>query len=147
MLQAVKQHADAASVFVATAAVADWRPATVLQKKIKKDASGQTPTLEFVENPDILASLAQSERGRRRALFCVGFAAESHDLVTNAQAKRLRKEVPLLVANIGPDTFGQDDNTLLLIDDAGVRELGRDSKLALARKLIAEIASKLKPKA
>jgi len=147
MLQAVKQHADAASVFVATAAVADWRPATVLQKKIKKDASGQTPTLEFVENPDILASLAQSERGRCRALFCVGFAAESHDLVSNAQAKRLRKEVPLLVANIGPDTFGQDDNTLLLIDDAGVRELGRDSKLALARKLIAEIASKLKPKA
>jgi phosphopantothenoylcysteine decarboxylase/phosphopantothenate--cysteine ligase len=147
MLQAVKRHADAASVFVATAAVADWRPAAVLQKKIKKDVSGQVPTLEFVETPDILASLAQSERGRRGALFCVGFAAESHDLVSNGQAKRLRKEVPLLVANIGPDTFGQDDNALLLIDDAGVRELARDSKLALARKLVSEIASKLKQKA
>jgi phosphopantothenoylcysteine decarboxylase/phosphopantothenate--cysteine ligase len=88
----------------------------------------------------ILATVAQSERGQSGALYCVGFAAESHDLLVNAQAKRLRKGVPLLVGNIGPDTFGQDDNALLLLDESGSRELPRDSKLALARKLIAEIA-------
>jgi phosphopantothenoylcysteine decarboxylase/phosphopantothenate--cysteine ligase len=139
MLAAVTDHAQQASIFVATSAVADWRPASAADRKIKKEASGQPPVLHFVENPDILATLAQSPRGKSRDLFCVGFAAESHDLLANAQAKRLRKGVPLLVGNIGPDTFGQDDNALLLVDESGARELSRDSKLALARKLIAEI--------
>jgi phosphopantothenoylcysteine decarboxylase/phosphopantothenate--cysteine ligase len=140
MMAAVTAHAAQATVFVATSAVADWRPASAAASKIKKDGSGQPPELQFVENPDILATLAQSERGRSRALFCVGFAAESHDLLANAQAKRLRKGVPLLVGNIGPDTFGQDDNALLLVDESGTRELSRDTKLSLARKLVAEIA-------
>lgn len=143
MLAAVTERADQASVFVATSAVADWRPARASTSKIKKDGSGQPPELHFVENPDILATLAQSERGQSRALYCVGFAAESHDLLVNAQAKRARKGVPLLVGNIGPDTFGQDDNALLLVDEAGSRALPRDSKLALARQLIAEIARRL----
>jgi phosphopantothenoylcysteine decarboxylase/phosphopantothenate--cysteine ligase len=112
-------------------------------KKIKKDGSGRTPELRFVENPDILAAMAQSPRGRSRALYCVGFAAESEDLLANAQAKRLRKDVPLLVGNIGPATFGQDDNALLLVDEAGVTELGHDSKLSLARKLIADIVIRM----
>lgn len=140
MLAAVTAHAPQATVFVATSAVADWRPASAATSKIKKDGSGQPPELQFVENPDILATLAQSERGRSRALYCVGFAAESHDLLANAQTKRLRKGVPLLVGNIGPDAFGQDDNALLLVDESGTRELSRDAKLSLARKLIAEIA-------
>ena len=143
MLAAVKEHEPNASVFIATSAVADWRPASVLETKIKKDGSGQPPQLQFVENPDILATLAHSERGRSRALYCVGFAAESHDLMANAQAKRERKGVPLLVGNIGPDTFGQDDNALLLVDENGTRELSRDSKLSLARKLVAEIACRI----
>lgn len=143
MLEAVVDKAQKATVFVATSAVADWRPASMLDRKIKKDATGLPPTLHFVENPDILATVAQSERGHRGALFCVGFAAESHDLLANAQAKRLRKGVPLLVGNIGPDTFGQDDNALVLIDETGTRELSRDSKLSLARKLIATIAQKI----
>jgi phosphopantothenoylcysteine decarboxylase/phosphopantothenate--cysteine ligase len=143
MLAAVTAHAPLASVFVATSAVADWRPANASASKIKKDGNGQPPELQFVENPDILATLAQSERGRSRALFCVGFAAESHDLLANAQSKRLRKGVPLLVGNIGPDTFGQDDNALLLVDESGTRELSRDSKLSLARKLVAEIAYRI----
>jgi phosphopantothenoylcysteine decarboxylase/phosphopantothenate--cysteine ligase len=143
MLAAVTAHAPLASVFVATSAVADWRPANASASKIKKDGNGQPPELQFVENPDILATLAQSERGRSRALFCVGFAAESHDLLDNAQSKRLRKGVPLLVGNIGPDTFGQDDNALLLVDESGTRELSRDSKLSLARKLVAEIAYRI----
>ena len=77
-------------------------------------------------------------------MYCVGFAAESHDLLANAQAKRLRKGVPLLVGNIGPATFGQDDNALLLVDEFKTQDLARDSKLALARKLITEIASRIK---
>lgn len=77
-------------------------------------------------------------------MFCVGFAAESHDLLANAQAKRQRKGVPLLVGNIGPATFGQDDNALLLVDAQGARELPRNDKLSLARELIAEIALRIR---
>ena len=140
MLAAAVEYAPVASIFIATAAVADWRPAHEADQKIKKDGSGEVPRLDFVENPDILATLAQSPRGQNQALYCVGFAAESQDLLTNAQAKRVRKGVPLLVGNIGPATFGQDDNALLLVDAVGTTELARDSKLSLARKLIAEIS-------
>ena len=146
MLGAVLSSVDQATVFVATAAVADWRPATAADQKIKKDGSGDTPTLNFIENPDILAAVAQSPRGQTGfkgdpgGLYCVGFAAESHDLLSHATAKRLRKGVPLLVGNIGPATFGQDDNALLLVDVMGATEVPRASKLELARKLIAEIA-------
>jgi phosphopantothenoylcysteine decarboxylase/phosphopantothenate--cysteine ligase len=142
MLQAVEGLVQEATIFVATAAVADWRPATRADQKIKKDGSGHSPELSFVENPDILARVAQSERARSGALFCVGFAAESHDLQAHAQAKRARKGVPLLVGNIGPATFGQDENALLLVDEHGVQDIPRASKLTLARKLIAEISTR-----
>jgi phosphopantothenoylcysteine decarboxylase / phosphopantothenate---cysteine ligase len=143
MLETCMEYAQAASIFIATAAVADWRLAQVSDQKIKKDASGQTPQLEFVENTDILATLAHSPRAETGALFCVGFAAESHDLLAHATAKRIRKGVPLLVGNIGPATFGQDDNALLLVDAFGAKEMPRNSKLALARQLILEIAARL----
>ena len=143
MLEATQPRAEQADVFVATAAVADWRPASSAERKIKKDGSGKTPDLAFTENPDILAAVAQSPRAKSGALFCVGFAAESHDLAANAQAKRVRKGVPLLVGNIGPATFGADDNALLLVDEKGARDLPRAPKLQLARALIAEIARRL----
>ena len=143
MLQACESQAPASDVFVACAAVADWRPAVAADQKIKKDGSGQTPALTFVENPDILATLAQSERGKSGALYCVGFAAESHDLLAHATAKRARKGVPLLVGNIGPATFGQDDNALLLVDAHGTKELPHNNKLTLARQLVAEIATRI----
>lgn len=143
MGMAVEQAVDAATVFIATAAVADWRPALASQQKIKKDGSGEVPALAFVENTDILARVAQSPRARAGQLYCVGFAAESHDLLAHATAKRLRKQVPLLVGNIGPATFGQDDNALLLIDAHGHRELPHASKRVLAQQLIAEIAQRL----
>jgi phosphopantothenoylcysteine decarboxylase/phosphopantothenate--cysteine ligase len=143
MLEAVMQQAPAATVFIATAAVADWRPASSSERKIKKDGSGQPPQLTFTENADILATVAQSARAQSGELFCVGFAAESHDLEDNAQAKRKRKGVPLLVGNIGPATFGRDDNALLLVDAKGSRELARASKLSLARQLVADIADRL----
>ena len=78
-----------------------------------------------------------------RDRFCVGFAAESHDLLQHATSKRIRKQVPLLVGNIGPGTFGQDDNALLLVDANGARELPRASKQDLAHDLIADIARRL----
>jgi len=136
---------DQANVFVATAAVADWRPSTSAEHKIKKDGSGQAPNLGFVENTDILTEVAHSPRALSGALFCVGFAAESHDLAEHARLKRERKGVPLLVGNLGPQTFGQDDNALLLVDAHGSRELPRAPKLELARSLVAEIALRLKP--
>ncbi|KQO14241.1 bifunctional phosphopantothenoylcysteine decarboxylase/phosphopantothenate--cysteine ligase CoaBC [Acidovorax sp. Leaf78] len=145
MLVAVEQRAQDASIFIATAAVADWRPAAPSAQKIKKDGSGQTPTLGFVENADILARVAQSARAVDGSLFCVGFAAESHDLLAHATAKRARKGVPLLVGNIGPATFGQDDNALLLVDEKGHRELPRASKRVLAQQLIQDIAARLSP--
>jgi len=132
-----------ATVFISAAAVADWRPVQVTDQKIKKDGSGQVPALQFVENPDILAAIAASPRARSRQLYCVGFAAESHDLLAQAQAKRERKGVPLLVGNIGPDTFGQDDNALLLVDEQGSLDLPKASKLVLARQLVAEVARRL----
>ncbi|MGJ7581419.1 bifunctional phosphopantothenoylcysteine decarboxylase/phosphopantothenate--cysteine ligase CoaBC [Variovorax sp. RHLX14] len=143
MLDASLSASQAATVFVATAAVADWRPATPSDHKIKKDGSGQPPVLHFVENTDILLTMAQSERSRSRKLFCVGFAAESENLLMHARAKRERKGIPLLVGNIGPLTFGQDDNSLLLVDADGERELPRASKLTLARALVNEIAVRL----
>jgi len=144
MLEAVEKHASLATIFIATAAVADWRPASAATRKIKKDGSGTAPSLAFTENPDILAGVAQSVRARAGALFCVGFAAESHDLLENAQAKRERKGVPLLVGNIGPATFGKDDNALLLVDAHGTKELPHASKLSLARNLIAEIGQRMR---
>jgi phosphopantothenoylcysteine decarboxylase/phosphopantothenate--cysteine ligase len=139
----VHSQVGQADVFISTAAVADWRPDTQAEQKIKKDGSGETPTLGFFENPDILASVAHSDRAQQGALFCVGFAAESHDLLQHATAKRIRKQVPLLVGNIGPGTFGQDDNALLLVDANGARELPRASKQDLAHDLVADIARRL----
>jgi phosphopantothenoylcysteine decarboxylase/phosphopantothenate--cysteine ligase len=142
-VQALAEHAD---VFVAAAAVADWRAASVAEHKIKKDGSGQVPTLHWAENPDILAGVAASERARRGALFCVGFAAESQDVLAHAQAKRMRKGVPLVVGNLGPETFGRDDNALILVDEHGHTELPRASKDDLARQLVADIARRIPAK-
>ena len=139
MHQAVMSEVAACDVFVATAAVADWRVAAVAKDKIKKVEGGGTPTFGVVENPDILAAVA----ALAQPPYCVGFAAESGDLLANASAKRRRKNVPLIVANLGPATFGRDDNALTLIDANGARELPRATKLALARRLVAEIATRI----
>lgn len=143
MFAATLGEAGQSTLFVATAAVADWRVANTAEHKIKKDGGGAVPVLEFAENPDILAAVAQSERAASGALLCVGFAAESQDLLTNAQAKRVRKQVPLLVGNIGPATFGQDDNSLLLVSASGSVELPRAAKLTLARQLVGHCATML----
>ena len=145
MHAAVMAHVERADVFIATAAVADWRPAEVAGEKIKKGQDG-LPSFEWVENPDILADVASGTRAQAGALYCVGFAAETQYLQAQAQAKRVRKGVPLMVGNLGPATFGQDDNALLVIDEQGTLELPLASKLTLARQLMAEIASRISTK-
>ena len=139
MHDAVVPIAAAHDVFVATAAVADWRPATFAQRKIKKDGSKTTPVFELTENPDILAAVARLPDRP----YCVGFAAETDDLARNAREKLARKNVPLIVGNLGPATFGRDDNALLLVDAQGERQLASADKLTLARELVREIAERL----
>ena len=142
MHDAVLPEAAAHDVFIATAAVADWRAESVADHKIKKGAQG-APSIRFAENPDILAAVAALPRPP----LCVGFAAETQNLAAHARAKLERKRVALVVGNLGPATFGQDDNALLLVDAQGERPLpadgGRADKLTLARALVADIARRL----
>jgi phosphopantothenoylcysteine decarboxylase / phosphopantothenate---cysteine ligase len=139
MYDAVVPSATQYAVFVATAAVADWRPASLSDQKIKKNGSKVAPTFELTENPDILAAVAKLPKRP----FCVGFAAESHDLLKHAREKLTRKNVPLIVGNLGPATFGRDDNALVLVDAQGHRDIAQADKLTLARALVAEIAQRL----
>jgi phosphopantothenoylcysteine decarboxylase/phosphopantothenate--cysteine ligase len=139
MHAAVLPQAAQADVFVATAAVADWRPAQMNEHKIKKDGKKVAPQFELTENPDILADVARlSPRP-----YCVGFAAESENLLKHARDKLVRKNVPLMIGNLGPATFGRDDNALVLVDAAGERELAQADKLTLARQLVEEIAARI----
>jgi phosphopantothenoylcysteine decarboxylase/phosphopantothenate--cysteine ligase len=140
MFDAVLPLAARHQVFVATAAVADWRPASLAEHKIKKRDGQRVPApFTLTENPDILATVA----ALAQPPYCVGFAAESEQLAEHARAKLLRKRVPLIVGNLGPATFGRDDNTLLLVDADGERELATADKLSLARQLVREIAERL----
>ncbi len=139
MFDAVLPQAEQHSVFIATAAVADWRPAELSEHKIKKNGSKVAPTFELTENPDILAAVANLPKPP----YCVGFAAESQDLLKHAREKLERKKLPLIVGNLGPATFGRDDNALLLVDATGHRQLEQADKLTLARALMQEIATRL----
>lgn len=144
MHDAVLPLAPRHDIFVATAAVADWRPAHAGTEKLKKDGSGRPPGFELVENPDILATVARLPRPDRP--WCVGFAAESHELVRHAREKLQRKGIPLIVGNLGPATFGRDDNQLVLVDAHGEIELPAASKIALARELVRVIAERFEPR-
>ncbi len=145
MLDVVVPQAAQHGVFIATAAVADWRPATLNAHKIKKDGKKAPPLFELTENPDILATVAALPKPP----FCVGFAAESEHLLTHARAKLQRKNVPLVVGNLGPSTFGQDDNALLVVDANQHYPLPADGssadKLILARALLQDVARRLQP--
>ena len=140
MFAAVMPQAPAHDIFVATAAVADWRPVNTAEQKIKKDGSGAAPALQMALNPDILASVAGLPVGQRP--WCLGFAAESERLLVHARAKLVRKGVEMIAANFGPATFGRDDNAITLVDAAGELELGRADKLTLARQIVQVIAAR-----
>jgi phosphopantothenoylcysteine decarboxylase/phosphopantothenate--cysteine ligase len=134
MLEAVEAEVEQARIFVSVAAVADYRVAQPSGTKIKK--SEQALTLELVPTVDILARVAS----RPTPPFCVGFAAESHDLDTFAQDKRKRKKLPLLVGNIAQDAIGAQDSEIVLYDDAGRHPLPRAPKLDQARALVRHLA-------
>ncbi|MBP7502924.1 MAG: bifunctional phosphopantothenoylcysteine decarboxylase/phosphopantothenate--cysteine ligase CoaBC, partial [Aquabacterium sp.] len=126
MFDAVVPQATQHDVFIATAAVADWRPVNSAEHKIKKEGTKSVPSFDLTENPDILAAVA----GLSAAPYCVGFAAESERLLEHARAKMLRKGIPLIVGNLGPATFGRDDNALVLIDAHADRALPPDGSRA-----------------
>lgn len=134
MLDAVKQHVATADIFIAVAAVADYRVTQASEQKIKK--SDATLTLELTPNPDILAYVANLPKPP----FCVGFAAESEKLREHATEKRKKKNIPLLAANLAQNAIGSDDNELVLFDDAGEHVLPRADKLTLARALLRHAA-------
>jgi phosphopantothenoylcysteine decarboxylase/phosphopantothenate--cysteine ligase len=141
MFDAVKATVKGSDIFIAVAAVADWRIKKPSDKKIKK-INGRVPALEFEENADILAWVA----AQRDAPFCVGFAAESEKVAAHARAKRAQKGVPLIAANLAQQALGADDNALTLFDKRGRHSLGRGPKLEQARKLVAHVAGMLKKK-
>jgi phosphopantothenoylcysteine decarboxylase/phosphopantothenate--cysteine ligase len=138
MFEAVKKIAPASDLYFGVAAVSDYRVRNRAPQKIKKGAGGGV-TLELVENPDILAWVA----GLKDAPFCVGFAAESEKLAENAQAKRAKKNLPLIVANLAQRALGADDSEVTLFDDAGRHPLGPAPKLELAREIVAHVARML----
>ena len=139
MFDAVKSTLKGSDIFISVAAVADWRVKESSAQKIKK-VNGRAPSLEFEENPDILAWVA----AQKNAPFCVGFAAESEKLEANAKSKRLKKGVPLIAANLAQRALGADDNAITLYDARGRHSLGRGPKLEQARKLVAHVAGMLK---
>jgi len=149
VVSAKEMHAAAiqsanCDIFFAVAAVADWGIAKPAKEKIKRQGK-QAPNLEFITNPDILADIAGKVKtiGGKPHPYCIGFAAESTDLVKHAEEKRKRKGIPMIVGNIGPDTFGSDLNQLLVIDEKSSKKIAKAEKLDLARQLIQLVAKKM----
>ena len=137
MYDAVLAHAGQCDVFIGVAAVADYRVKNRAEHKIKKGDGA--PALELEENPDILATIAALPA----APFCVGFAAESQNLIAFADAKRRRKKLPLLVANLAQHAMGADGNEVTLLDDAGEHPLPHMNKADVARAIVQHLASLL----
>jgi phosphopantothenoylcysteine decarboxylase/phosphopantothenate--cysteine ligase len=137
MRAAVLDRAGQTDIFIAVAAVADYRPTATSTQKIKKSKAGMTLVLEA--NPDILAEVAALPQPP----FCVGFAAESEKLEEYAEAKRRTKKLPLLVGNLVQDGLGGETNRVTLFDGQGRHPLPVDDKLAVARGIVAHIAKML----
>jgi len=140
MLSAVMENLNGQDIFISVAAVADYYVLNPSEQKIKKDA--HILTLELAPNPDILANVVNQPN----APFCVGFAAESENLLEYAEHKRRRKNLPLLAANLIQDAFGGDDSELVLLDDHGAHPLPRAPKLVLARQLLRHVVRMLDEK-
>jgi len=138
MFEAVKAAAGACDIFISVAAVADYKVKNAVKQKIKK-GDGKSMALELEQNRDILSYVASLSKPP----FCVGFAAESENLAANAKAKRAKKNVPLLAANLAQDAIGADENAVTLFDDRGEHPLGRGPKIEVARKLVLHIAGML----
>jgi phosphopantothenoylcysteine decarboxylase / phosphopantothenate---cysteine ligase len=138
MYQAVMKNIAKQDIFIAVAAVADYTPAKPKAKKIKKNE--RALTLELTQTKDILKDVASLPN----APFCVGFAAESQDLIEYATAKRQAKKLPLLVANLVHESMGQDEASITLLDDNGAHALPKASKDLLATQILTHLISLLK---
>lgn len=138
MYQAVMAQVAQANIFISVAAVADWYVSNYAEHKQKKQ-DNQGLSLEFAANPDILAEVAALDN----APWCVGFAAETQNLSEYAQAKRLRKNIPLLVGNLAQHVMSADDTTMVLFDDKGEHPLPSMSKQQAAQALIQAISERL----
>ncbi len=134
MLAAVKKNISSADIFISVAAVADFLPSKISNQKIKR-ISGNI-SLNLTPNPDILEYVA----GLPKPPFCVGFAAETENLEKNAEAKRRKKKIPLLVANLVPDAISSDESALILLDDKGKHPLSKALKIVQARHIIKHIS-------
>lgn len=140
MLDACLEHIGDCDLFIACAAVADYRPASVQEQKIKKQ--GDAMTLSLTRNPDIVATVA----GLEHRPFVVGFAAETEKLREHAEGKLLAKKLDMIIANDVSDSrigFNSDDNAALLLSPDGEREIPLCSKDQLARIVVEEIATRL----
>jgi phosphopantothenoylcysteine decarboxylase/phosphopantothenate--cysteine ligase len=139
MHEAVDGAVGTADVFIGTAAVADYRPAVVAERKIKK--SGERVEIVLERTPDILASVA----ARAQRPFVVGFAAETHDVETYARSKLESKNLDLIAANeVGDDkVFDRDDNALIVLWRDGRLPIGPASKQVVAKELIELIAARI----
>jgi len=134
MFEAVKAHVANADMFIGVAAVSDYHAVERHAQKIKK--SDKHMTVELAPNPDILAHVAALPRPP----FCIGFAAESEKLAEYAEAKRKRKKLPLLAANLAQHAIGSDENEIVLFDDDGAHPLARAAKETVARQLVEHAA-------
>ncbi len=142
MYLAVMANVAKQDIFISVAAVADYSPAESSPQKIKKQADSlslKLKPLELKPNKDILAEVASLPN----APFCVGFAAESQDLIAQAEQKRLRKKLPLLVANLVSESMGQDEASITLLDDKGSHPLQKAAKNVLAISLLTHISKML----
>ena len=137
MYQSVMQNIASQDIFIGVAAVADYSPAQTQQQKIKK--SEQSLSLELSRNKDIIAEVASLPSPP----FCVGFAAETENLLEYAEAKRLKKKLPLIVANLTSDAMGKDNNKVFLLDSNGTHPLEQAAKIEIARSLLTHVASML----
>ena len=142
MYQAVMSNVNKQDIFIAVAAVADYTPAKPNTQKIKKSDQNNdkgTLTIELTATKDILKDVASLPN----APFCVGFAAETHDLIAQAEQKRLRKKLPLLVANLVSESMGQDEASITLLDDKGSHPQQKAAKNVLAIALLTHISHML----
>ncbi|MDO5059153.1 MAG: bifunctional phosphopantothenoylcysteine decarboxylase/phosphopantothenate--cysteine ligase CoaBC [Neisseria sp.] len=139
MYREVTARADESDVFISVAAVADYKVANASAQKLKKDGSGKPPLIELAENPDILATVAALPN----APFCVGFAAESENVLEYARAKRLKKGVPMLVANQVSVAMGKATNQITILDDERETAFAETSKDEAAREIVKRLAELL----
>ena len=139
MFRAVHNHITNQDVFISVAAVADYKVKNSSSQKMKKDGSGKVPVIELTENPDILASIASLPTPP----FCVGFAAESERVLEYARIKRIRKNIPMLVANQISQSMGKTTNQITIIDEENEISFPETDKRQAADNIVQHLAARL----